>query len=121
MKKFYFLLIFVFLFCATARAASEDGKTTKGPMARVGTVMVRGLAGVVGLPIEIPRTTVKEIRLHHKIWPITFVPRTAQSIIIRTTSAFNDFVFFPVIVPFTDDISPWTEAFDLPEYPWQKQ
>lgn len=120
MRKLTFAMLFLFMM-ASPLYASLDGRTDKGPMARVGMVMGRGLLNLAGLPAEFFYTPVEEIKNHPKAWPFTFIPRTVTNIIFRAASAGNDIALFPWVVPFTDDISPWTEPMGLPEYPWSQK
>ncbi len=120
MKKLILAILFLFL-ASSSLYASLDGRTDKGPMARVGMVMGRGLLNVVGLPTEFVFTPANELSIHPKAWPLTVIPKTVTAVIFRVTSAFNDIFFFPWTAPFTDDLSPWTEPMGLPEYPWGRE
>ena len=121
MKKTAFILFFLLLLAQPVWALSADGRTDMKPMARMGYVMMRGLGGAAGLPFEISGTFVREHRMHPRLWPVTFVPRLLNNLFIRTASIVNDVVIFPFVAPFTNDLSPFTEAFDLPEFPWQSE
>jgi len=74
---------------------------------------------IVGMPAEIPRTFIHEAKEHPWVSPFTGSLRLVNNIFLRTTSAVNDIAFFPLIAPFTDDLSPLTEPMGMPEYPWQ--
>lgn len=117
MKKIILTVLFL-LAAGSSLYASTDGRTDKGTLGRVGVVMGRGLINLVGLPTEFFFTPAEEIKNHPKAWPLTFIPKTVTNIIFRAASAGSDIVFFPWIVPFTDDISPMTEPMGLPDYPW---
>ena len=121
MKKTVFILSLLLMVSQPAWALSTDGRTTLGPLARVGYVMMRGAANAAGLPFEIPGTIVREYRMHSRLWPVTWMPRFFTNVCIRVSSITNDIVFFPFVAPFTNDLSPFTEAYDLPEYPWQSE
>ena len=121
MKKTAFIFLFLLVAAQSAWALSTDGRTDKKPMARVGYVMMRGLGGAAGLPFEISGTLAREYRMHPRLWPITWVPRLVNNLLIRTASIVNDIVVYPFVAPFTNDLSPFTEAFDLPEFPWQSE
>ena len=121
MRKTIFILSFLFVAAQPAWALSEDGRTDKGPVARVGYVMMRGLAGAAGSPFEISGTLRREYRTHPHLWPVTWIPRLGTNLLIRIASIVNDVGIFPFVAPFTNDLSPFTEAFDLPEYPWQNE
>ena len=95
-----------------------DGRTDKGPLTRIGIVMGRGALNFLGLPTEFFFSPAREVKQHPKAWPLTFIPKTVTNIIYRAASAGGDVIFFPWIVPFTDDLSPLTEAMGLSEYPW---
>ena len=97
--------------------AGMDGHTDQGIGAREGIVLGRGLGNILTLPFEIPRTIKSETEIHPKLWPVTFLPRTLTNLLLRAVSAVNDVIIYPFAVPFTDDISPMTESFDLPDYP----
>lgn len=118
-KKILLLLFFCLFITGPVLASSEDGITDKKPLARSATVFGRGLVNLVTLPIEIPRSVHSETGVHSRLWPVTFLPRTATNLIYRATSAVNDIVFFPWVVLFTDHIAPWTKPMGLPDYPWQ--
>ena len=119
MKKTILLALFLLLAVQPAWALSPDGRTDMGPLARVGYVLMRGVGNAVGIPFEIPGTFVRESHMHPRLWPITGLPRLFTNAVVRVSSIANDIVFYPFIAPFTNDLSPHTEAFDLPEYPWQ--
>ena len=119
MKKTAFILAFLFTATGPAMALDQDGRTTMGPLARVGYVMMRGAANAAGSPFEISGTLTREYRMHSRLWPLTWTPRFLRNLAIRLTSIVNDIFFSPFVAPFTNDLSPFTEAFDLPEYPWQ--
>jgi hypothetical protein len=120
MKKVMLTALFL-LAVVSPLYASTDGRTDKGPMGRVGVVMGRGLLNLAGLPMEFFFTPAEEIKNHPKAWPLTFIPKTVTHIIFRAASAGGDIVFFPWIVPFTDDLSPLTEPMGLSEYPWSQK
>jgi hypothetical protein len=120
MRKGFALFCLLLVFPITLHA-EVDGRTSDGVFKRIGRVMARGVLNVVGLPAELFGTAARETEIHPKLWPVTMVPRGITNIIIRATSAVNDLTFFPLYLPFTNDITPWTEAFDLPVYPWQKE
>ena len=120
MKKvalFAFILFLATTLTTPVYATVE--RSEHGPLARVGIVIGRGLANLAGSPLELPRSIVKEVKMHPRLWPITFIPRVLSNIFIRGTSAANDIAFFPWVAPFTDDIASWAEQMGLPEYPWQ--
>ncbi|MBI3306610.1 MAG: hypothetical protein HYZ84_02220 [Candidatus Omnitrophica bacterium] len=118
-KKTPVLVAFLLLVSLPAGLAGVDGHTDQGVGAREGMVIGRGLGNIMTLPFEIVSTLKSENEMHPKVWPITFIPRVVTNIIVRAVSAVNDIVFYPWIVPFTDDISPMTESFGLPDYPTQ--
>ncbi len=120
MKKLILIALLLFM-TASSLYAYTDGRTDKGPMTRIGIVMGRWLVNVLGLPTEFFFAPAHEIKNHPKAWPLTFIPKTVTNIIFRATSAFNDVFIFPWVVPFTDDLSPWTEPMGLPEYPWNQE
>lgn len=101
--------------------ASVDGRTTRGPLARLGMVEGRGLLNLLGSPAELCSTARREMELHPRLWPVTYLPRFFANAVLRVTSGVADIAFYPWVVPFTDDISPWTEPYGLPVYPWQKE
>ena len=119
MKKTILILFLILASAAPAWALSSDGRTDMGPLARSGYVIMRGVGNLAGSPMEIPGTIVREHRMHPWLWPLTWPPRLFTNVGVRITSIVTDVAFFPVVAPFTDDLSPVTEAFDLPEYPWQ--
>ncbi len=121
MKKTALIFSFLLMLARPAWALSTDGRTEMKPVARVGYVMMRGIGGAAGIPFELSGTLARETRMHSRLWPITWVPRLANNLIIRTASIANDIAIYPFAAPFTNDLSPSTEAFDLPEFPWQKQ
>ena len=121
MKKSGFIFLLLLTACQPAWALSADGRTEMGGAARVGYVFMRGVVNFAGLPFEIPGTITREYRMHSRLWPLTGMPRFFSNVCIRFTSIINDVVFFPFEAPFTNDLSPFTEAYDLPEFPWQKE
>ncbi len=119
MKRTIFIIALFFILAAPLEASSIDGRTEHGPAARPFLVFSRGMVNVLGMPFAILNTSAREIKIHRWIWPLTVGPRAATEFIVRATSAIQDIAFYPFVVPFTDDISPITEPFGLPEYPWQ--
>lgn len=118
MKKTAIALVLLLVVTPVA-FAYEDGRTEKGPMARSGTVFMRGVGNILGMPMELSSTLVRETEMHSRLWPVTYAPRLVQNIFLRAASGVNDAFFLPWVVPFTDDISPWTEPMGLTDYPWQ--
>ena len=118
-KKMLIITVLIFMAMTPVYAAGVDGHTDKGVLAKEGTVMGRGLGNIAGLLLEIPRTLKTESEIHKQVWPFTFIPRLAANVFIRAASGINDLLFSPFVVPCTDDLSPWTESYDLPDYPWQ--
>ncbi len=121
MKKTALILLFLLLMARPGWALSQDGRTTMGPWARVGYVMNRGLVNVVSFPYEMVGTIAREREIHSRAWPLTWLPRFLNNSAVRVASGFNDFLVQPFVVPHTDDLSPMTEPFDLPEFPWQRE
>ena len=122
MKKILFMMAILLLFCHPPRASSQesaDGRTTRGPLARVAYVEWRGWANALGAFFEVPRTAILETDIHRKAWPVTMLPRMVVNILCRLGSGITDIAVHPFVVPFTDDISPLTESFGLSEYPWK--
>lgn len=120
MKKSLIFLLMILFLASPLYAEDLDGRTSLGALGRVGHVMTRGLVNAVTSPWEFVRTFPLEKELHPKAWPITYLPRAITHTLIRITSAAHDIFLFPFYVPFTNDISPWTEPFDLPTYAFQK-
>ena len=121
MKKTVVILLLFLAISARLEASSADGRTTHGPMVRPFMVLSRGVVNVAGLPFAAVNTAIREVKIHHWLWPISVGPRVATEFVTRLTSAGYDMVLMPLITPFTDDISPLTEPFGLPPYPWQQE
>ncbi|MBI3312880.1 MAG: hypothetical protein HYZ83_01405 [Candidatus Omnitrophica bacterium] len=119
LKKIMIITFFILMGFVPFCLAGVDGHTEKGVWAREATVIGRGLGNIIGLPLEIPRAFQRETGTHSRVWPITFIPRLLTNLAVRLSSIFNDLVVYPWVAPFTDDLSPWTESYDIPEYPWQ--
>jgi hypothetical protein len=119
MRKMVLGLVFM-LSLSSAAYALEDGRTTHGVLAREGIVLGRGILNIIGTPLELIRTPIAEWGIHKWVWPVTFIPRAATNAITRASSAVNDIVVYPWMVPFTDDLSPITESMGLPEYAWSR-
>ena len=120
MKKAFLIVILLSLaLTPSVFADSIDGRTDKGPMERTAFVFQRGLKNVFGSLAEVRATYKREKKVTPKWWPVTYVPRTFSHVLIRIASGTHDALFHPWVAPFTDDISPFTEVYDLPEYPWQ--
>ncbi len=118
MRKVFLLSFFYFL--TLPLYAEVDGRTTHGPLTRIAIVEARGISNFAAIPlVDFPRTLATEVRMHHWLWPVTFIPRFTTNFLIRFSSSIYDMAFYPWIVPFTDDISPITEPMGLPEYPWR--
>lgn len=118
-KKVFF---FAFLFIVTVSPLrAEDARSGKGVFRRLLEVEGRGFVNVLALPAEIPGAFLREKEMHRKIWPVTLAPRLINNLIVRSASAANDIFFYHWTVPFTEDRTPMTAHFDLPEYPWQRE
>jgi len=122
MKKMIFGFILTFsllhLFALTPQANADPGEHNGA--AKSGIVFVRGVVNLGTFLLEIPRTTVSEIRIHPKIWPLTFLPRAVANMFLRIASGLTDFIFYPLSAPFYDDvIDPLTRHMGLPDYAWQ--
>ena len=123
MKKILAIFILLFFMAPAAHALEldSDGRTSSGWLAREGYVMSRGLVNILTFPLEFIRTPKIEKQFHPKAWPLTFFPRSFMNAVTRLTSGAHDLVLFPFYVSFTNDLTPWTEGFDLPVYVWQKE
>lgn len=119
MKKICLLLSFFLVLSSQAHAASADGRTTHGPFVRLLIVEGRGLSNLGFWVLEFPRTGISEVRMHKWAWPLTYFPKVILHLGVRLASSVNDILLYPWVVPFTDDLSPWTEAIGIPDYPWQ--
>ena len=119
-RQFCGLFILIFLH-STVASASIDGRVKNTtPQKRFRIVLSRGVVNTVTLPLEFKRTAVHEKEIPPKAWGFTVAPRMLTNFFLRFSSAVNDIFLFPWHTPFTDDLSPWTEAFGLPDYPWQE-
>lgn len=124
MKKIHiFIALMTFGMIHPAFAAVDaTGRTEDGAFKRVGVVMARGLEGFGGLfPCDVPRIVKQEVQTQKYFSPITVIPQVVMGAAARSISSFHDIFFAPMIVPFTDDISPITEAFDMPDYACRKK
>jgi hypothetical protein len=120
MKKISAILAFSFiLFAVPLHADDVDGRTSMGAVERIGYVIKRGVINALTFPWEMVRTPKVEKELHPKLWPATAPFRTVANMVLRASSSVHDMALFPLYLPLTNDISPWTEGFDLPEYPWE--
>ena len=115
-KTFLFLLCF---FISTNLFAGYEEYHIQSKGDNSFKVLGRGVVNFIGLPLEIPVSGVREYQTHHRLWPITFIPRMISNILCRTASASNDTVILPWYAPFTNDTNPWTKGIGLPTYPWQ--
>jgi hypothetical protein len=105
-----------FIFTNTAWAQSSNQLSTEN---KIKIVEKRGWKNLLALPMEISSSTVREKRDHPKAWPVTVFPTTVTNCVYRMVSATNDILLHPFVVPFTNNIVPWTDSLGLPEYPWQ--
>lgn len=126
MKKLAGILAVFILFASNASAAdievTREGRSDLNGFQRSGYVFVRGLTNVVTSPLELIRTFNVEREWHPKAWPVSYPFRSIYNILLRVSSGAYDFAFMPFfVVPFTDDIRPFTRFYDLPDYPWQKE
>ncbi len=132
MKKLAGLICLLFMFTAAAPITvpepplemSREGRSTLSPRQRVGHVMKRGVlnlgAGLLIVP-ETMRTLKEEREVYPKLWLVTGAPRSFHNVAIRLFSGAFDAVVYPFVAPFTDDIRPLTQTYDLPEYPWTEE
>ncbi len=128
-KKFISAICLFFLFTAASPAPpispelEREGRSDLSPKQRVGYVMKRGALNVLSefAFLEVGRTAEIEKREHPKSWLLRLPPFGFTNYAYRMFSGLFDLVVFPFVAPFTDDIRPLTETFDLPEYPWIKE
>ena len=121
MKKTVLFSLIMLLTSPAFAALDETGRTTDGPVKRVGYVVERGIEGLVGtIPCDIPKITVKEFQDSKWVAPISVLPRILTLVPTRVVSSIHDIVIMPFMVPFTNDLSPVTEAFDMPEFACRK-
>ncbi|HTL46782.1 MAG TPA: hypothetical protein VL688_01830 [Verrucomicrobiae bacterium] len=118
MKKIAWILVLSFIFSVPAQAY-DSGRTDRGVFSRILAVEGRGALNIVGMPMELVRTPILESKNHHRMWPVTFWPRLITNIITRAASGIYDIVAAPFVLPFTDDITPFTDPMGLSDYPWQ--
>ena len=115
----------VVLFCMLAASVSsqarafETGRSDKSVFKKILQTEARGLLNIAGLPAELIRTPVVEAKMHRWLWPVTFVPRFINNLLVRSISAVYDIAFYPFILPFNGDTTPLTDPMGLSEYPWQ--
>lgn len=126
MKKLAGFIIAFFIFISAASAAdvqiTKEGRSDLNPLQRSGYVFARGLINIFTSPLEIIRTFKTEREWHPKAWPVSYIPRTVYNFFIRLSSGAYDIAFFPwFVVPFTDDIRPFTRFYDLPDYAFQDE
>jgi len=120
MKKFLAMIVLILLFATPAYALTEDGRTDHNGFVRALMVEGRGLGSLLSLPLEVPRTAVTEGRRNGWRAIFTYLPKLiAINLPARILSSGADIILYPFVVPFTDDISPWTDGFGLPTYAWQ--
>ena len=120
-KMFVWLFIMILLFNGAAYAVGPDGRTNHNGFVREGIVLWRGVINLVSSPLELLATPMREPHDHKWVWPITSIPHSVLNVIVRAGSSLQDILVYPFVVPFTNDISPLTEPYDLPEYIWQKR
>lgn len=117
MKKTVLFSLIMLLTVPAFAALDETGRTTDGPVKRVGYVVERGIEGLVGtIPCDIPQITVNEFKESKWVAPVSVLPRILTLVPTRVVSSIHDIVIMPFMVPFTNDLSPVTEAFDMPEF-----
>lgn len=122
MKKILCFLIVLFILLPAAPhslQAYDTRRTDKGVFARILQAEKRGWLNWIGVPAEIVRTPVAQSKSHRWTWPVTMVPSLVTNVFIRLTSGLYDVVASPLVLPFTNDMTPLTEAMGLPDYPWQ--
>lgn len=121
MKKTVFFSLIMLLTAPAFAALDETGRTTDGPLKRTGYVIERGIEGLVGaIPCDIPKITVKEFQENKWVAPVSVLPRILTLIPARVVSSIHDIAVMPLMVPFTNDLSPVTEAFEMPEFACRK-
>lgn len=126
MKKLAGFMIAFFIFTSAVSAAdieiTKEGRSELNPVQRSAYVFGRGLLNFFTSPLEIVRTFKVEREWHPKAWPVSYLPRTLYNFLIRVSSSAYDIAFFPwFVVPFTDDIRPFTNYYDLPDYAFQDE
>lgn len=117
MKKTFLFLMILMLSAGLAYAAGED-RSTQGFWGREGHVMGRGAINFLTSPSELFYTAGREKETHPGSWGWTVVPQSFMNLIVRISSGAYDLIPLPIMVPFTDNLTPLTRYMDLPDYPW---
>lgn len=114
-------LIFLFSFFISSNAVFAEVTPNLSTGKKILTVEGRGWVNLVTSPLELLTSSLREFKKRKYLGVITFAPQTATNFFYRVTSFVNDILLYPCVVPFTDNITPWTEYIGIPEYPWQME
>lgn len=117
-KKVALILMGLLFFGASPLFASETAKK-ECVFKKIASVEARGVVNVVTSPLEVVATGKREIKMHPRLWPATYLPRFLGNFVVRIVSGVNDILVLPWYVAWGDDI-PLTRGFDLPDYAWQR-
>jgi hypothetical protein len=119
-KKIVLILIGMLLLGTSPLLAGETAKK-EGFWKQAGAIEGRGLVNFLSMPLEFRKAAVIETQDHPKAWPLTYVPRLFTNLATRLTSSVNDFLVLPLSSMATQDTTPLTRRFDMPDYAWQKE
>lgn len=126
MNKVLGFIISILFISSTVSAAevsvTRAGRSDLNPLQRSAHVFGRGALNAVTSPWELVRTFKIERENYPRFWPVTYIPRAFYHFFVRVPSAGYDMTIFPLfVVPFTDDIRPFTRVYDLPDYAFQDE
>lgn len=117
-KKVALILMGLLFLGASSLFASETAKK-ECVFKKIASVEARGIVNIVTSPLEVVATGRREIKMHPRLWPVTYVPRFIGNLVVRIVSSANDVFVLPWYVAWGDD-TPVTRGFDLPDYAWQR-
>ena len=119
-KRILLAVVFIFLMNLPSQAFAAVYKPNMAPLKKLGNVMGRGALNVLASPWEFVRTSQEEKDFHPRAWPLTALPMSFHHMLVRIGSGVADILCYSWVAPFNEIMTPLTQHFSLPEYPWQK-
>ena len=119
-KKIAWILLGLLFLGTTSLYAGEPSKT-KAALDKIASIEKRGIVNLFTWPGEAVNAFTTEKKDHPRAWPATYLPRFLANFLTRLGSGVYDILVLPWYAAATNDTTPLTRRFDLPDYVWEKE
>lgn len=110
-----------FLCLQAAVLCADESVKRENALKEIAAIEGRGLVNFLTTPSEVFYTLKTEKKEHPKAWPLSYIPRFFTKAATRVGSSAYDMLVLPWFVRQSEDNTPLTRRFDLPDYAWQKE